>query len=201
MMDVTRRTLGALVLASGLLGAPSAGAADPIGSVEDAYALRHLRHTRFDPRAAPQLAPEESRFLEAFFVLTDEAVLLNTEVGRWFSSRGAEGLHAAAYLEGLDALRARLEALETPQRVESVCGLVAESLALQRAFVAEWREALEEGRAFESQLTDEFAYHEGLHRSNRLLLKAFAELHALFPDAGERTHMAFHDHLRALDLR
>jgi hypothetical protein len=200
MMDVAQRMLGALVLSSSLLTALPAGAADLIGSVEDAYAVRQLRRTSFDPRAALHLAPEESRFLEDFFALTDEAVLLNTNVGRWFFTRGARGLHAADYLDRFDALRARLDELETPERVESVRALVAEALELQRGFAAEWYEALEEGRRFESQLTDEFAYHEGLHRSRRMLLQAFAELHALFPDAGERTHRAFHDHLYAVDL-
>lgn len=201
MMAVTRRALGAFVLASSLLMALPAGAADPIGSVEDGYAVRQLRRTPFDPRAALHLAPDESRFLEDFFALTDEAVLLNTNAGRWFFTRGAEGLHAVSYLERLDALRARLAGLETPERVSSVRNLVAEALALQRGFVAEWHEALEAGRPFESQLTDEYAYHEGLHRSHRMVLKAFAELHALFPDAGEASHRAFHDHLRAMDLK
>ena len=179
---------------------PSA-AADLVASVEDAYAGRDLPRTPFDPRAALQLAPEESRFLEDLFALTDEAVLLNTNVGRWFFTEGARGLHAEDYLGRADLLRERLDQLETPERVESVRSLLVQSLLLQRSFLEQWHKALREGRPFASQLTDEFAYHEGLHRSHRLLLKAFAELHALFPDAGETTHMAFHDHLRAVDLQ
>ncbi len=201
MMDVMGRTPGAIVLGLSLLMALSSGAADLIGSVEDAYAVRHLRRTPFDPREALHLDPAESRFLEDLFALTDEAVLLNTNVRNWFLTRGAQGIHAADHLGSLDALRARLGELETPEWVESVRGLVAESLQLQRGFVAEWNEALEQGRPFESQLTDEFAYHEGLHRSQRVLLKAFAELRALFPDAGEAVHAAFHDHLRAVSLQ
>ncbi|MCZ6707576.1 MAG: hypothetical protein O7A71_06490 [Chloroflexi bacterium] len=196
-----RCTLRAFVLGLSLLTALPAGAADLIGSVEDVYAVRHLRRTLFDPRAALDLAPEESRFLEDFFALTDEAVLLNTNVGRWFFTSGAKGIHAADYLDRMDALRARLDVLATPERVRAVRDLVAESLQLQRGFMAERHDALEAGRPFESQLTDQFAYHEGLHRSQRMLLKAFAELHALFPNAGETTHMAFHDHLRAMDLK
>jgi hypothetical protein len=160
-----------------------------------------LRRTPFDPRAARHLETSETRFLEDLFSLTDEAMLLNTDVGRWFSTGGAGGLHAADYLERMNALRVRLDELETPDRIESVRRFVAESLTLQRRFVAEWHQALEEGRDFESQLTDEFAYHEGLHRSQRVLLKAFAELRALFPDAGEAVHAAFHDHLRAVSLQ
>ena len=126
MMDVTRRVLGVLVLSSSLVAALPAGAADGIDSVEDAYAVRQLRRTLFDPRTALHLAPEESRFLEDFFALTDEAVLLNTNVSRWFFTGGARGLHAADYLDRIDALRAHLDELETPERVESVRALVAE---------------------------------------------------------------------------
>jgi hypothetical protein len=199
MMDVTRHRLGALIL--GVLMALPAAAADLIGSVEDAYAVRRLRRAHFDPRAASDLDAQESRFLEDLFALTDEAVLLNTNWLSWFFTRGAKGLHPVPFLDRMDALRARLGELETPERVESVRNLVAESLKLQRGFVAEWHTALKEGRPFESQLTDEVAYHEGLHRSHRLLLKAFAELHALFPQAGRTTHGAFHAHLRAVDLK
>ncbi len=200
-MGVAQRTLGALALSSSLLTALPAAAADLIDSVEEAYAVRQLRRTPFDPRAAYHLAPEESRFLEDFFALTDEAVLLNTNVGRWFFTSGAKGIHAADYLDRMDALRARLDVLATPERVRAVRDLVAESLQLQRGFMAERHDALEAGRPFESQLTDQFAYHEGLHRSQRMLLKAFAELHALFPNTGETTHRAFHDHLSAVDWK
>ena len=195
------RALGALILGMGLLAGMPAGAADLVAGVEDAYAVRDLQRTPFDPRAALHLAPEESRFLEDLFALTDEAVLLNINVGRWFFTDGVRGLHAEDYLDRADLLRERLDQLETPERVESVRGLLVQSLLLQRSFLEEWHQARREGRPFPSQLTDEFAYHEGLHRSHRLLLKAFAELHALFPDAGETTHMAFHDHLRAVDLK
>ncbi len=200
MMHGTLRALGAIILGVSVLAGTPSGAADLVTSVEDAYAVRNLRRTPFDPRAALALAPEESRFLEDLFALTDEAVLLNTNVGRWFFTDGARGLHAEDYLGRADLLRERLDRLETPERVESVRGLLAQSLLLQRRFLEQWQQALDEGRPFRSQLTDEFAYHEGLHRSQRLLLKAFAELHALFPDAGETTHMAFHDHLRAVNL-
>jgi len=174
MMDCTQRRLGALILTASLLATLPAGAAELVGSIEEAYAVRHLRRTPFDPRAALHLVPAESAFLEDVFALSDEAVLLNTNVGLWFSSRRAKGLHAAVYLERLDALRAHLEAVETPARLESVRTLLREALVLQRGLIAEWHQALEEGRPFESQRTDEFAYHEGLHRSHRLLLKVFA---------------------------
>jgi hypothetical protein len=189
------------VALSCVLAAGTSMAADLLGDVEAAYAFRHLRHTPFDGRSAGPLQPSEARFLEGLFTLTDEAVLLNTDAGRWFSTDRAQGLHAADYLERMDALRARLDGLEAPDRIASVKRFVAESLTLQRDFVAEWYQALEQGRDFDSQLTDEFAYHEGLHRSQRVLLKAFSELRGLFPDAGEAAHAAFHDHLRAVSFR
>ncbi len=201
VIEFVRRASCALVAGSCLLTAGAATAADLLGDVAEAYAVRQLRRTPFDPREARHLDTSEARFLEDLFALTDEAVLLNTDVRRWFSTDGAGGLHAADYLERMDALWVHLDELETPGRVASVRRFVAESLKLQRSFVAEWHQALEEGRPFESQLTDEFAYHEGLHRSQRVLLKAFAELRALFPDAGEAVHAAFHDHLRAVGLQ
>ncbi len=201
VIEFVRRASCALVAGSCLLTAGAAMAADLLGDVAEAYAVRYLRRTPFDPRAAPHLETSEARFLEDLFALTDEAVLLNTDVRRWFSTDGAGGLHAADYLERMDALWVHLDELETPGRVASVRRFVAESLKLQRSFVAAWHQALEEGRPFESQLTDEFAYNEELHRSQRLLLKAFAELRALFPDAGEATHTAFLDHLRAVGLQ
>ncbi len=200
MMKAARWVLAAIVLGGALLAGPATWAAARIATVEDAYAARQLRQTPFDPRLARDLAPEETRFLEELFALTDEAVLLGTGVRRWFFTAGSDGLHAADYLQRVQALRSRLHALDTPARAEAVRSYLAESLRLQRAFVAEWYDALENGRPFESQLTDEFGYHEGLHRSHRLLLKAYAELRALFPNAGEAAHRAFRDHLRAMDL-
>jgi hypothetical protein len=200
-MELVRRGFCSLVAASCLLTAGAAMAAESLGDVDEAYAFRGLRRTPFDRHAAGYLERSEGRFLEDLFALTDEAVLLNADVGRWLSTGGGEGLHAIDYLERMDALRVQLDELETPGRIASVRRFVAESLLLQRSFVAEWHQALAGGRDFESQLTDEFAYHEGLHRSQRLLLKAFAELRALFPDVGETVQAAFHDHLRALSFK
>lgn len=175
-------------------------AADLLTGVDEAYAFRQLRRTPFERGAARQIEPSEARFLEALFASTDEAVLLNTDVDRWLTSDGERGLHPVDYLERMDALRARLDGLQAPGRIASIHRYVTRSLELQRSFVAEWHRAREQGRELESQRTDEFAYHEGLHRSRRLLLKAFAELRALYPDAEEDVYRAFHDHLRAVAL-
>lgn len=203
MMTGMRRKLRLEYLWVGLclLTALPAVSADLIDRIEDVYTARQLRRTPFQPRAESHLDLEESRFLENIFTLTDEASQLNVNVGRWFQSNGESGLHPRDCLERMDDLRVRLIDLETPVRVESVRDLIAEAFGLQRDFVHDWYEALEAGRPFESQLTNEYAYHEGLHRSHRVLLKAFAELHALFPEVGETTHMAFHDHLRAVDWK
>lgn len=200
-MIAVRRKAGAWALWIGLLVVMPATAADLIENVEGVYAARQLRHTPFDPRTAEHLTPAESRFLEALFSVTDEAGLLNANVNRWFRSDGTGGLHAADYRDRMDALRVRLGGLETPNRVLSVRDLISESLTLQLGFVNDWYAARDAGAPFESQLTDEYAYHEGLHRSHRLILKAFAELRALFPEIGESSQMAFLDHLRAMDLK
>ncbi len=197
----TQLRMTVLGVALGMLMALPAASADVFDRVEDAYAARSLRRTLFEPAATSHLDPDESRFLERLFAITDEATLLNANVARWLMADGRRGLHAMDYLDRADALRARLDALETPDRIRSVRDLIGESLLLQRQFVKDWYEAMQAGRAFESQLTDEYAYHEGLHRSHRVLLKAFAELYGLFPDAGETNRKAFHDHLRAVDWK
>jgi hypothetical protein len=180
-----------------LLQAVPAAAADLLRDVDEAYARRGLERPAIDPR---DFESAEGRFLERLFSLTDEAVLLNMEALRWFASDGEKGLHPSAYLERFDPLRTRLGELETPERLSSVQQLLSECLGLQRGFVADWADALSEGRRFESQLTDEYAYHEGLHRSQRLTLKAYAELRALFPEAGDAAHAAFRTHLRMVSI-
>ena len=144
---------------------------------------------------------EEERFLSELFALTGEAAVLNAEVVLWFRSGGKEGLYPADFATQGEPLHARLEALTPPARIATVHEYVRGSLQLQHAFVAEWFDAREQGRPFESQLTDEFAYHEGLHRSHRLLLKAYAELRALYPKASAEELRSFQHHLRAMDLR
>ncbi|MEN8160640.1 MAG: hypothetical protein ABFS41_11275 [Myxococcota bacterium] len=196
-MDSARTTFCAWLAALCVLLAGDVHAADLLRDVDEAYARRGVERPVLDTRS---LDPAEGRFLEELFSLTDEAVLLNTEAMRWFVSGGERGLHPAVHLERIDGVRERLGALETPERVASVKALLVECLGLQRGFVADWSEALAEGRPFESQLTHEYAYHEGLHRSQRQLLKAYAELRALFPDAGAAAHAAFRTHLRAVNI-
>ena len=203
MMTVAGRVLGgwAIGLAMALMNAPRAVATDQFERVDDVYSAGQLRHTPFDARIMSISVPEESKFLENVFALTDESILLNANVRLWFRTNGVQGLHAADYLARMDEVSGRLEALDAPSRVRSVRDLLAESFALQRRFVNDWYDALQAGRPFESQLTDEYAYHEGLHRSHRLLLKTFAELRALYPDERDSNHRAFHDLLLAVDFK
>jgi hypothetical protein len=200
-MIVLNWNLRAWALGLCLVMALPAFSADLIDSVDGVYAARQLRRTRFDVRTARHEDSVELRFLENLFALTDEASWLNANVGLWFSTGRSRGLHAADYHERMSRLRARFEQMETPRRIRSIRVLLSESLGLQQAFVNDWYEAIEAGKVFESQLTHENAYHEGLHRSHRVVLKAYAELHALFPEIDESSRMAFLDHLRAMDLK
>jgi hypothetical protein len=190
------RSCALLAAALLLQGAPAA-AADLLRNVEEAYARRGLERTAIDPR---DFEAAEGRFLEQLFSLTDEAMLLNMEALRWLGSDAEKGLHPSVYLERFDPLRTKLAQLETPKRLSSVQQLLSECLTLQRGFIADWAQAVSEGRRFHSQLTDEYAYHEGLHRSQRLTLKVYAELRALFPEAGDAAYAAFRTHLRALSI-
>ena len=195
------RRFGILELVvTGLVLAGVAGADDFFAGVDEDDASFHATHTPFDRSAEPGIDPAESQFLVEIFSLADEAARLNANVVRWFLAGGRAGLHPVDYLEEMGELRATLERRPTPARLESIRAAILESMALQREFFRDWFSAIEADEPFESQLTGEFAYHEGLHRSHRMLLKAFVELHALFPEAENKSRMAFRDHLAAMDL-
>ncbi|MEN8183464.1 MAG: hypothetical protein ABFS46_13115 [Myxococcota bacterium] len=153
----------------------------------------------FDPRAA-RMERSEALFLEQLFEVSDEASRDNLAAASWLRSGGREGLHFEVYRERVVRTIQLLETLEAPERVEEVLGLVVAAVRDQRDFFADWYQALEEGRAFESQLTSEYGYHEGLHDSQRRLLEVYGRLLALFPREGEGNRRAFHEQLCALDL-
>lgn len=168
---------------------------------EGAYVKeRTVQSENFDPRLASHLDRAESYFLEDIYAIAAEASGLNTKTMLWFRTAGAEGVHADDYLLRMRDLRDRLANLETSPRIRSIRDLLLEALALQGRFVSDWNQALIAGDPFESQLTKENAYHEGLHRSHRLLLKVYAELRALFPEIGGRNQRAFRDLLAAVDF-
>ncbi len=190
---MSRIPLLAAVLLS-LAASPSAAL-----SIDEAYAALGKTRTGFDARAA-RMPPAEARFLERLFELTDRTLVENVQVVPWFRSGRRDGLHFEVYRARVSALLASLEGLDTPQRVVQVAGLVAQAIRGQRDFLADWHRALEQGKPFDSQLNDEFGYHEGLHRSHRQLLQAYGELLGLYGKEDARIRRAFYDHLCALDL-
>lgn len=196
------RTVAIALLAAAALAearaAPSR-AADLLTTADEAYAARGVERVPFDPGAA-DLSPRDARFLAALFAVTDEAVLLNANALRWLASDGRRGLHYLDYRADLDALLARLRALEAPDGAAAPRDLVAEALRHQHDFLGAWHAAVRERRAFASQLTHEYAWHDDPLRARQKLLRAYAELRALYPGAGERAHRAFEAHLHALDL-
>jgi hypothetical protein len=163
---------------------------------------------RADSRAAPpsfdaryaRMERAEALFLEDLFAITRGMAQENRLAASWLLSGGAKGLPLEDYLEQAAALLEDLERLETPPRIRELPERVAEAFRSQGGFLADWAAALAESRPFESQLTSEFGYHEGLHRSQRVLFQAYERTLALFPDEDETTRRALQAELRALDL-
>ena len=181
--------------------AGSASAAERIETVEAAFAAHHLEHTRFDDLKEPELSSADRLFLRDLFELIDEFVLLNANVTLWFFSDGEKGTHAAHYLERNETLAGRFEGLTPPVRAEPIRGYLVECARLQRDFIRDWLRAIENGSDLDFPARDENAYHEGLHRSERLLLKTYAEVRAVFPRTSDRTNQVIRSHLHAMGLR
>lgn len=162
-----------------------------------------------DSRAEPatfdvrylRMARAEAFFVQDLFERARELAHEGRLAAAWLASGGLRGTEFRDYRERADALLAELSALEAPVRVEEFGARVLGSLRLQRDFLADWARARDEGREFSSQLTSEFGYHEGLHRSRRERLRAYERALALFPDEDAATRRAFFDELGALDLR
>ena len=153
----------------------------------------------FDPGVAT-LERSEALFMEHLFELLDEVVEANRAVARGLVSGRSEGLHFEDYRARVDEVLAEIERLPVPERLEEVRGLLVTAVRRQRDFFADWHGALEEGRSFDSQLTSEFGYHEGLHVSQRKLLDAYGRLLALFPREGDGNRRSFHHQVCRLDL-
>jgi len=153
----------------------------------------------FDPRATA-MERSEADFIERLFELVDDVVEANRGVARWFVSERGEGLHFEDYRAVIDEVLEGIESLRAPERLEEVRALLVVAVRGQRDFFADWYVALEEGRPFDSQLTSEFGYHEGLHTSQRKLLDAYGRLLALFPREGDGNRRSFHHQLCRLDL-
>ena len=173
--------------------------AEPALSTEEAFRALGVARSAL-PAGDLAIGPDEVRSLDAIFRVTDEVAPLNVSVSAWLRSNGRKGLHVATYRERRADVRRRLDALTLPERLVAVRQLLAEALQLQDGFVSEWAVAIAAGQSFESQLTSENGYHEGLHRAHRKLVQAFGELRALYPGAAEESQQVFRDHLRAMDF-
>jgi hypothetical protein len=169
------------------------------GALPSAAVTRSAAEGDFDPRVAT-MERSETLFMEHLFELLDDVVEANRAVARWFVSGGSEGLHVEDYRASVDGVLAGIESLRAPERLEEVRGLLAAAVRAQQAFFTDWYAALEQGRSFDSQLTSEFGYHEGLHVSQRKLLDAYGRLLALFPREGDGNRRSFHHQVCRLDL-
>ena len=173
--------------------------AEPALTIEEAFRALGVARSAL-PAGDLTIRPDDVRSLDAIFRVTDEVAPLNVSVSAWLRSNGSRGLHAGTYRERSAEVRRRLDALRLPDHLVPVRELLAEALQLQDGFVSEWADAIAAGRRFESQLTSENGYHEGLHRAHRKLVQAFGELRALYPGAAEESQQVFRDHLRAMDF-
>ena len=153
----------------------------------------------FDPRVVT-MERNEALFMERLFELLDDVVEANRAVTLWFVSGRSEGLHFEDYRARVDEVLAGIERLPAPERLEEVRALLIVGVRGQQGFFADWWGALEEGRSFDSQLTSEFGYHEGLHASQRKLLDVYGRLLALFPREGDGNRRSFHHQVCRLDL-
>jgi hypothetical protein len=148
-----------------------------------------------------QLSTADQLFLRDLFELIDEFVLLNTNVALWFLSEGERGTHTADYRVRNEALVEEFSALKPPIRAEPVRTYLVECARLQRDFIRDWLRAIEAGSDLGFPARDENVYHEGLHRSERLLLKTYAEMRAVFPGTSGEANRAIRSHLHAMGLR
>jgi len=195
------RMIPVFIGSAAVLIAGSGWAADRIEAAEAAFAAHELEHTKFADLEESELSTGDRLFLRNLFELIDEVAVLNANVVLWLFSDGERGTHAADYLKRSESLAAGFRALSPPARAEPVRGYLVECVRLQNGFVRDWFEALEEGSEPAFDAKDENAYHEGLHRSQRLLLKSYAELRAVFPGTSEEANRVMRAHLHAMGLR
>lgn len=176
-------------------------AAERFEHIHALFAAHGLVHVPVAIPASSDIARSEALFLELLFEEIDGVILANKNVLRWFGTDGREGSHPTDYRHRTATLAERIERLEPPVRAEPLRDYVIESIELQRQFVSEWAGALESGEPFASPLVDEYAYHEGLHRSHRLHLKIYAELLAVFPRIEDDLRDTMRLHLQGMGLR
>lgn len=187
-----------VVVPAVFLASLSARGADLVETIEDVYAAHGAEHVHPDVTTDCGPAVEEVGFILPMLSVADEVTLLNANVARWLSSEGRRGLHPAHYAERVGPLTDRLEDVSFPEAGVATRDYLVDSIRLQSGFVREWANAVERKKSFESQRTDENAYHEGLHRSDRLLLKAYAEMQAFLPNRCDETTDAIRIHFHAM---
>ena len=201
MMISKHQQRSILVFSATVLLVGSASAADRIETLEAAFAAHHLEHTKFADLKESELTTADQLFLRDLFELMDEFVLLNANVALWFFSEGERGMHAADYQVRNEALVEEFSALKPPVRAEPVRTYLVECARLQHNFIRDWHRAIEAGSDLGFPARDENTYHEGLHRSERLLLKTYAEMRAVFPGTSGEANRAIRSHLHAMGLR
>ena len=154
---------------------------------------------RFDVQAA-RMERGDALFLDELFRVVEELPADSRRAARWLVSDGARGLGLYGYLDRVGAMLDRLERLHAPLRTAELKSLAAQAIRGQRQFFVDWHAAREEGRPFESQLTSEYGFHDGLHQSHRTLVRLYVRLLVLFPDEDGQHRRAFLAQVRALDL-
>jgi hypothetical protein len=188
-----RRALTRIVV----LGAVALAASSAPADGAPACGANGISASPFDP-SDTRMRPEEARFVSALFETTRSIAAENTGALRWLLSARREGLHVDDHRGRVESALRALEARGVPDRVAPVRDLVREAVAAQLSFFDDWRDAIEAGHPFESQLTSEFGWHEGLDLAHRALLRAYTKLLALDPAEPEDNRRAFHAELCGL---
>lgn len=170
----TVRSWLALVLLS--FAAPAFSA--QVMSVEEAYrAIPHGR-TVFKVKQA-KMGQASSRFLSAIFDMIDEAIVLKmTSLTR--------GVRADA--EGYAKLRARMDALPTPEGLSRFKEQVMEAIDLERDYLSDNPKVLSMAR------------DTRVSRASSLLKSAYSQLMEIYPAENGHNKKAFFDYLCALDF-
>ena len=154
---------------------------------------------RFDVQSA-RMERSEALFLDEMFAALDDLPGDTRGAARWLVSDGERGLDLDGYLDRVGLVLDRLERLRAPARVAELKSLVADAVRGQRQFFIDWHAARQAGRPFESQLTSEYGFHDGLHRSHLGFVRLYVRLLALFPDEDRHNRRALLDEVRLLDL-
>ncbi len=153
----------------------------------------------FDVRSA-RMERSEALYLERLFELLEVVAITHRVTLRRLVGDAGDGLHVEDHRERVEELLGDVQGLRTPPRLDALESLLVAAVREQGDFLADWQRARDEGRTFDSQLTSEYGYHEGLHASQRKLLDAYGRMLALFPRESDAHRRAFHHRLCALDL-